>query len=233
TPELDFEGDPASAVISDDETGYLCRAAARYFKRPPEPADVVWSFAGVRPLHGDPGKDASGLTRDYLLDLKTVAGSAPMLSVYGGKITTYRTLAEAALERIGPLLGTSGPPWTGAAPLPGGDLGPGGLDGLMTRTRDAHPWLPPSLCRRYARAYGTRLERLLDGVSDMGGLGQELGAGLYETEARYLMDREWARTACDILWRRTKLGLKAPDGMAGRLGDWMAARRNEAGSTPR
>ena len=233
TTEVDFEGDPASAVISDDETGYLCRAAARYFKRPPQPADVVWSFAGVRPLHGDPGKDASGLTRDYLLDLKTVAGSAPMLSVYGGKITTYRTLAEAALERIGPLLGTSGPPWTGAAPLPGGDLGPGGLDGLMTRTRDAHPWLPPSLCRRFARAYGTRLERLLDGVSDMGGLGQELGAGLYETEARYLMDREWARTACDILWRRTKLGLKAPDGMAGRLGDWMAARRNESGSTPR
>ena len=228
TTEVDYEGDPAAPGISDDETSYLCRAAQRYFKRPPQPADVVWSFAGVRPLHGDSGKDASGLTRDYLLDLKCVAGGASMLSVYGGKITTYRTLAEAAMERLKPLLGTSIPPWTGTAPLPGGDLGPGGLDGLFERTLEAHPWLPPSLCRRLTRAYGTRLERLLNGISDLEGLGQELGACLYEAEARYLMDREWARTADDILWRRTKLGLKAPDGMAGRLDDWMAARREEA-----
>ena len=227
TTEVDFEGDPAGPGISDGETAYLLGAAARYFKHPPGPEDVVWSFAGVRPLYGDPGKDASGLTRDYLLDFKSDAGGAPLLSVYGGKITTYRTLAEAALEHFGPLLGTSSPPWTGTAPLPGGGLGPGGLDGFIERALEAHPWLPPSLCRRYGRTYGTRLERLLDGISDRDGLGRDFGAGLHEAEARYLMDQEWARGPDDILWRRTKLGLKAHEGMAGRLGDWMAARRED------
>ena len=228
TTEADFEGDPAGPGITADETDYLCRAAARYFKHPPSPEDVVWSFAGVRPLYGKAGEDASGLTRDYLLDLHTDAGGAAMLSVYGGKITTYRTLAEAALERIDSILGASNPPWTGTAALPGGDLGPVGLDGLAERTLEAHPWLPPLLCRRFGRAYGTRIDLLLDGISDLDGLGQDFGAGLYEAEARYLMDREWARTPDDILWRRTKLGLKAHEGMVGRLDDWMAARRKGA-----
>jgi glycerol-3-phosphate dehydrogenase len=189
---------PGDAVIGEEEVRYLCESADRYFTRQVVPADVVWSYSGVRALHDDGAADAKAVTRDYHLELDSDPG-ARLLSVFGGKITTARALAEEALDR----LGVEGRRSTAWRALPGGDLTPAFLDWLD----GLRAWMPPVLVARLSAAYGTRLPELLGGAARMDDLGRHFGAGLYEAEIRYLSDREYARTAEDVLWRRTKLGL--------------------------
>jgi glycerol-3-phosphate dehydrogenase len=161
------------------------------------------------------------VTRDYVFDVKTEHGNTPLLSIYGGKITTYRRLAEHALEKLERFLPGLGPAWTDSGTLPGGDL-PNGFDGLMTGLRSSHGFLPPELAARYGRQYGSLCLRFLEGAKSMADLGEDFGAGLHAAEAGYLVEREWARSADDILWRRTKLGLLMPPEGRARLKDWIA-----------
>ena len=238
TTDLDFDGEPGAAAISDGEIDYLCALANRYFQRQLAPHDVVWSYSGVRPLLEDDARSAAAATRDYYLE-RDLSGP-PLLSVFGGKITTYRKLAEEAVDWIAPLLGrTPTPAWTADAVLPGGDLfGPkpdsrGVLEFYrwVAALRRRHPWLPEALALRYARAYGTRVETLLEGCAVLADLGAELAPGLYEAELGYLMTHEWAACAADVLWRRTKLGLHLRPGVADKVNAWMAAQRAAASVT--
>jgi glycerol-3-phosphate dehydrogenase len=189
---------PGQAAIDGEEARYLCEAADRYFRAQVTPADVVWSYSGVRALHDDGAADAKAVTRDYHLELDSDPGGK-LLSVFGGKITTARALAEEALD----LLGIEGPRATGSTPLPGGDVTPAfraWRDGLAA-------WMPAPLLKRLSSAYGTRLRDIVGEARDVADLGRPFGAGLYEAELRYLRDREYARTAEDVAWRRTRLGL--------------------------
>jgi len=213
TTDLPWTEDPAEVAITRDETAYLCESVSRWLATPVTPADVVWSYAGVRPLHDDGAENASAVTRDYVLELDAPAGEAPCLSVFGGKITTYRRLAEAALAK----LGVGGESWTGGTPLPGGDFPGGDFAAFLTDFSAAYPFLPKPLARRLARAYGTRASRILGQATSMDGLGEDFGGGLTAAEIRYLVAEEFASTADDILWRRSKLGLHVPAGTAARL----------------
>jgi glycerol-3-phosphate dehydrogenase len=231
TTDVDYRGDLDNVAIGEDETAYLCEAVNRAFVRPIGPGDVVWSYAGVRPLIGGEGRSASSASRDYRLE--TNLDGAPLLSVFGGKVTTFRKLAEQAVDWVAPVLGRRVPGWTDRACLPGGDLfgrRPGARAVLefdaWTRTRQQqYAWLPPGLVSRYARAYGTRLGTMLAHCRCRDDLGEEIVPGLFDVEADWLVRQEWAQTADDILWRRTKLGLPVPPGSAGRLDSWLAARR--------
>jgi glycerol-3-phosphate dehydrogenase len=207
TTEIAYQGEPERARITEAETSYLCEAVNRYFREALTPDRIVWSFAGVRPLYDDAKVNPSAVTRDYVFDLHHAEGEAPVLSIFGGKITTYRKLAEHALERLQAVLGFPAKPWTATAPLPGGDLPEGDFEGFVMELQRAARWLPSDLARRYARAYGSRVERFLVGARRLGDLGERLGDGLYEAEVEYLRRHEWASTAEDILWRRSKLGL--------------------------
>ncbi len=225
TTDVDFAGDPGSARCSAEETDYLLAAAGGYFARPIGRDDVVWSFAGVRPLYDDGASDAKAATRDYVLDLDASAGRAPVLSIYGGKLTTYRMLAEAVLKKLAPVLPpTPGLPagWTAAAALPGGDFPHDGRAGLAAEIGRSRPALAPELVRRLVAAYGTRTRRLLDGVTGPADLGRDFGATLSEREVRWLMREEWARTAEDVVWRRSKLGLRMSAAQIAALDAFMA-----------
>jgi glycerol-3-phosphate dehydrogenase len=210
TTDSDYQGDPASVEITDDEVRYLCAAVSRYFRQPVTPDHVQWAYAGVRPLYDDAAGDVSAVTRDYAFDLDTEGGAA-LLSVFGGKITTYRKLAEHALAKLQPVLGFSGRTWTHDQPLPGGDMPAADFERFLGTLTARRGWLPPALARRYARAYGTRVDSLLDGATGLDDLGEDLGDGLYEAEVDYLIGREWAVTDQDILWRRSKLALHVSD----------------------
>jgi glycerol-3-phosphate dehydrogenase len=201
TTDLPYEADPSRVTISPDETAYLCDSIGRWFTHPPKPADVVWSYAGVRALFDDGAATASEVTRDYVLDLDAPPGAAKLLSVFGGKITTYRRLAEHALEK----LCAPGKPWTASKPLPGGNMPNADFEAWFKSFQARHPDLPPARARRLARAYGTNAERIASSRQ-----GQDFGAGLTEAEVDYLTVNEFARTAEDILFRRSKLGLHVP-----------------------
>ncbi|MDE2136163.1 MAG: glycerol-3-phosphate dehydrogenase [Gammaproteobacteria bacterium] len=221
TTDVDYRGDPAAVHIDAGESEYLCALANRYFLRQITPADVRWSYSGVRPLLEDESRDPMSVTRDYALELDRAP--APLLSVFGGKITTYRRLAEDAVNALAPLLGTAAAPWTGTAKLPGGDL-PDGSFAVFARTVERrYPWLPQRLQLRYAHAYGSRIARLLGPAAALGDLGAEILPDLYEREAEYLCREEFARTAQDILWRRTKLGLHLLGASNEPLERWLAA----------
>jgi glycerol-3-phosphate dehydrogenase len=205
TTDVDYHGDPQSVGIEAQEIQYLCDIVNRYFTHGTTPADVVWSYSGVRPLLGDESSDPSSVTRDYALELEREP--APLLSVFGGKITTYRKLAESAVDILAGVLGSGAAPWTHAAKLPGGDLPGGSLAAFLRVVERRYPWLPVSVRRRYAHAYGTLIERVVGDARTLGEMGEELVPQLYEREVDYLRREEFARTAEDILWRRTKLGL--------------------------
>ncbi|MFQ5774758.1 MAG: glycerol-3-phosphate dehydrogenase [Kiloniellaceae bacterium] len=227
TTEVPYEGDPAAARISAEETEYLCAAVNRYFAAPVTPERVVWSYSGVRPLYDDASQNVSAVTRDYVFDLDPGSaphGAAPLLSVFGGKITTYRKLAEHALAKLLPLIGKPAAAWTEGAALPGGDIPGADFDGFLAAFGAAHPWLPTDLARRYARAYGTRAETLLAGARGLDDLGEHLGDGLYEAEVEYLRRHEWAGAAEDILWRRSKLGLHVAEATRARLANRFGER---------
>jgi glycerol-3-phosphate dehydrogenase len=220
TTEVEYHGDPGSVSASAAEAAYLCRVASRYFARPVAPDSIVWTYAGVRPLLADESTEAGAVSRDYALEVDRTG--PPLLSVFGGKITTYRRLAEEALGHLAPLLGASTRAWTAGAPLPGGDFPRGGYERYGAALPAQHPALPDALIRRYARLYGTRAARILDGVRAAADLGREVLPGLYERELDYLRNQEWALTARDILWRRTKLGLHLPRDAEPVLDHWLA-----------
>jgi glycerol-3-phosphate dehydrogenase len=203
TTDVPEEGDPGKPSASDAEVEYLCRAVNRYLARPARPADVVWRFAGVRPLYDDGTSDPSAITRDYTLRLDDAEGSAPVLSVFGGKITTYRRLAEQVLGRLARYVPHMSKPWTANAPLPGSDFGGATKAQAFDALRRRHAALPESVLHGVFRRHGSRSEQVLGN----GELGEHYGAGLHERELAYLLEHEWASSADDVLWRRTKVGL--------------------------
>jgi glycerol-3-phosphate dehydrogenase len=211
---------PGDATISDEEMRYLCDAANRYFERQIAPADIIWSYAGIRALYDDGAADAQNVTRDYHLELDPAPGPK-LLSVFGGKVTTARALASDALDK----LGVGGMKFTRTAALPGGDIAPGFND----RLAELSQWVPAPLLSRLARSYGTRLERILDGASATADLGRHFGAGLHEAEVRYLVQSEFARTADDILWRRSKLGLAMTKSEQAALAKWLGTQASSDG----
>ena len=233
TTDVNLIGDPRAARVDDDEVTYLCEQASRYFVRPVKPSDVVWRYAGVRPLLDDASGDPSAVTRDYLLETNTEA--APLVSVWGGKITTFRKLAEEAADEIGRMLGDTRAAWTEGASLPGGDfsawigepLRPDtDFERFVIAVRSRHPWLDAVLARRWARAYGSRIEQVLGGASCAADLGDEVAPGLFEIELRYLRREEWACTAEDVLWRRTKRGLHFSEAQRLSVADWIDQSRD-------
>ncbi|KVM08382.1 glycerol-3-phosphate dehydrogenase [Burkholderia ubonensis] len=227
TTDVEYTNDPAKVAIDGNETQYLCESINRYFKRKISPADVHWTYSGVRPLLEDENAaNASAVTRDYRLEMDDGAG-APLLSVFGGKITTFRKLAEEAGDLLCRALGRDAAPWTAGAPLPGGDIANAKFDAFAAQFAARHPWLPAELARRYARAYGTRAERMVGNAKSLADLGAAIAPGIHEAELRYLRDVEWATRAQDVLWRRSKLGLHvAPgtlDAVTAALDAWFAA----------
>ena len=213
TTDIPYDGDPAKVAISPDETAYLCDVVNRHFARSITAKDVVWTYAGVRPLFDEDGSaNASAVSRDYVLELDTGAGQggageAPLLNVFGGKITTYRRLSEHALQKLKPYLPQMGTDWTAGSTLPGGDIADADFDRYAAEAARRFNWLPAPTVRRLCRAYGTRIDRVLQGAKGINDLGQNFGADLYEREVAYLVDQEWACSAEDVLWRRSKLGL--------------------------
>ncbi len=211
TTDQDYQGDPADVHASEGEIAYLCAGASEYFRVPVTREQVVWTYSGVRPLYDDGASAAQEATRDYVLTLDAPEGEATALSVFGGKITTYRRLAEAALERLAPHLPKPhglAAGWTAGAALPGGDFPREGFVALVARLQADHPWLAPATATRLARAYGTKAWLLLDGATCVADLGECHGADLTDAELRYLAAYEWASRAEDVVWRRTKLGLR-------------------------
>ncbi len=219
TTDQGFAGDPAAVTPSADEIAYLCDVTNRHFRTTIRPADVVWSFAGVRSLHDDGAGRPQDVSRDYALILDE--REAPLLTVYGGKITTYRRLAEHALARLAHVIDV-GPAWTKESRLPGGEFPWDGIDALVAKTRQARPFLSAAHARRLVRTYGTRVERVLGPARSLEDLGPCLGGDLTGAEVRYLMEREWAQTEEDVLWRRTKLGLRFSPEERQRLATFMA-----------
>ena len=205
TTDVPHEGDAATAHCTPAEAEYLCAAVSRQFRKPVALADIVWSYAGVRPLHDDGADDPSAVTRDYVLKLDTEG--APALTVYGGKITTYRRLAEEAVGRLGAALGHTVRPWTANVPLPGGDFGGLALPAYEADFAGRFPWLPAPLRARLLRAYGSEAAWLLGDAQAVADLGQDFGAGLSARELDWLRREEWALSAEDVLWRRSRLGL--------------------------
>ncbi|MER2536916.1 MAG: glycerol-3-phosphate dehydrogenase [Rhizobiaceae bacterium] len=229
TTDRDFSGDPREARITQEEIAYLCGAASEYFSTPVLPGDVVRTYSGVRPLYDDGASKAQEATRDYVLTTDAPDGEAPLLNVVGGKITTYRRLAEAMLDKIEGHLGRRGAAWTKTAPLPGGDFPATGLDAQVAALRAAYPFLRAPLARRLTRLYGTVARDILGSARSEADLGRCFGADLHEAEVRHLVAREWARTADDILWRRTKLGFRLTGAEAAALQAWLdAAAPSEA-----
>ncbi len=211
TTDLDYVGDPAAVVASRDEVEYLCQGTSAYFRTPITPDQVVWTYSGVRPLYDDGASQAQAATRDYVLEVDAPEGQAPQLSIFGGKITTYRRLAEAALAKLTahlPKATGEDEGWTGKHPLPGGNFPVDGFDATLADMRTRYPFVAAATMRRLVRAYGTCVVDLFGGAQSSADMGRVLGADLTEAELRYLVRREWAQTADDVVWRRSKLGLR-------------------------
>ncbi|MDK1493423.1 glycerol-3-phosphate dehydrogenase [Sinorhizobium sp. 7-81] len=228
TTDHDFIGDPTGARINDAEIDYLCKAASEYFTDPVTRDDIVWTYSAVRPLFDDGASKAQEATRDYVLRLDGEPGQAPLLNVFGGKLTTYRRLGESALEKIGEAIGVKGSKWTAGSSLPGGDFPATGYDAEVASLKARYPFLANSHARRLVRLYGTRAARLLGKAASEADLGRRFGADLYEAEVNWLIEQEWARRAEDVLWRRTKLGLKLSPAEAAELEEYMQGAANAA-----
>jgi glycerol-3-phosphate dehydrogenase len=229
TTDRSFTGDPATVTPDPEEIDYLCRAANAHFRAPIAPADVVHAFAGVRALYDDGSVKPQDTPRDYVLMLDESEKQAPLLTVYGGKITTARRLAEAALDRLGHIVRGAGGPWTARSHLPGGDIVVGGVEHLVQETRQRWPFLSHNHAQRLVGAYGTRVGRILRSATRADELGAWLGADLTAAEVRYLMQHEWARSEDDVLWRRSKLGLVFSREERARLAQFMT---DAVGSDP-
>ncbi len=207
TTDQDYTGDPGDVRITQGEIDYLCNAASEYFSEPVRPADIVWTYSGVRPLFDDGVSKAQEATRDYVLKVEHGPGEAPLLNVFGGKLTTYRRLAESALEKVGEAIGARGPAWTASGTLPGGDFPATGYDAEVLKLGQNYPFLEKRHAARLVRQYGTCCDLVLGKAGNIRDLGQNFGGDIYALEVDYLCKTEWAMTAEDILWRRTKMGL--------------------------
>ena len=220
TTDKDHLGPPQDAVCTDDEQDYLLTFASQYFARPVTRADVVWTYAGVRPLYNDGATSATAATRDYVLSLDQ--NGAPLLNVFGGKITTHRRLAESALQKLAPFFPQARPAWTARASLPGGNFPHTDVAKLTGALRTCYPFLSPYWAARLIRAYGTEATEMLNGARSAADLGEDFGATLTESEVDWLMTHEFAREAADIVWRRTKLGLRLSPAQVARLQEFMS-----------
>jgi glycerol-3-phosphate dehydrogenase len=223
TTEYNVSGDPAEATASDEEISYLCHLAGEYFRKSISAKDVVWSFAGVRALYDSRTLESKDLSRDYFLELDGDKEKAPLLSIYGGKLTAARHLAELALDKLKPFVSMKDG-WTATEALPGGDFPWDGFEALVQNVRAKWPFLTEAHAKRLARAYGTRIDKVLGKAMRMEDLGTHFGAGLMESEVRYLTQHEWAQTTDDILWRRSKLGLHMTTQEQGALAHFMEKR---------
>jgi glycerol-3-phosphate dehydrogenase len=223
TTEIELPNDASEVAASSDEILYLCNAADSFFRTQVRPSKVKWTFAGVRTLVDDGSNRPSEVTRDYWIDVDGDYGEPPLVSIFGGKLTTYRALAEKVVDRLKQWLAI-GPAWTHREVLPGGDLGQGGVDGLIDDVRRRHPYLSEAHVRRLARSYGTRVWDLLGDTKRIEDLGGRIVANLYQIELEYLRREEWAVSVEDVLWRRTKLGLVVSDSEVEALHAAMAAQ---------
>ncbi len=219
TTDVEVEDDPNAAKVEADEVRYICEAVSQYLREPVTPDDVVWNYTGVRPLLDDESSQASKVTRDYELELDD--DGPALLNVIGGKITTYRLLAEEVMEHLRKPLALERGPWTAASHLPGGDLGSESFAQFVESCRARYPWLASERLLDYCRNYGTEIHRLLSDCHGEHDLGRDFGGGLYEAEVRYLCEHEWAQTVEDILWRRTKKGLSVTAAGAEALAQWL------------
>ena len=222
TTDADHPAPDQKPECTPEEQNYLLEFANGYFKQTLTADDVVWTYSGVRPLYDDGASSAAAATRDYTLKVETTGG-APILNIFGGKITTYRKLAEDAMDKIAPHFPGLSAHWTAGVPLPGGDFPVADVEPMITRLQDAHPFLSPKWARRLIRAYGTDAWPLLNGAQTVEALGQDFGATLTEAEVRWLMAHEYAQTAQDVVWRRSKLGLRLNKDEVAALDAWMDA----------
>lgn len=206
TTDIPYDGRAEEVAIGADETDYLFQVLRRYFRMPPQPSEIVHAFSGVRPLYDDNADNPSAVTRDYVFEVHGAEAAPPLLSIFGGKITTYRRLAEQAMQRLAPWFAKLSPAWTADRPLPGGDIG-GSFDDFARALARDYRDLPQKLVHHYARLYGTRARELLGSARVLADLGRHFGGDLYECEAAYLRETEWARRPADFLDRRTKHGL--------------------------
>ncbi len=226
TTEGEVGGSPDHAECTDEEADYLCAFASDYLKTPVTRDDIVWRYSGIRPLYDDGASTATEATRDYVLSLDA-GGGAPLLNIFGGKITTYRHLAEEALKKLSGAIALSGDEWTAGVALPGGDFDLADTSRLVEELSQSYPFLGFKTARRMFRAYGSETVKILGDATSSADLGVDFGAALSEAEVRWLMDKEFARTAEDVVWRRTKLGLRMDEDQIGKLEEWMAARSGE------
>ncbi len=223
TTDVEYHGDAHNVHIDDSEVEYLLQVYNDHFKQPLTREDIVWTYSGVRPLCDDESDSPQAITRDYTLDVHDENGKAPLLSVFGGKLTTYRKLAEHALEKLSRYYDNCGPAWTKNGILPGGHLETD-RDTYAARLRRRFNWLPEALARRYTRTYGTRCEMVIGDAGSLAELGEHFGHNLYEAELRYLTEHEWAVDLDDVIWRRTKLGMWLDDAQQQRVAQWLAER---------
>ncbi|NOZ32495.1 MAG: glycerol-3-phosphate dehydrogenase [Alphaproteobacteria bacterium] len=223
TTDRDYTGDPGDVVATGQDISYLCDAVSEYFKKPVTPDQVVWSYSGVRPLFDDGASKAQEATRDFVLQLDANQGRAPIVSVYGGKMTTYRRLSEEVLEKLKPYVDglEKKEGWTGRSPLPGGDYDVEKIGEITRHLATSYPFLPARQVRHFMRHYGKDSWTLLGKAKEMSDLGRDFGGGLTEAEVAYLRDWEWAVTASDIVWRRTKYGLRMTPAQIEALDAWL------------
>lgn len=221
TTDIAYEGEPSQVGISQEEIQYLLDGANRYLATPLQRQDIVWSYSGVRALYDDKSTNLSAITRDYVLDLNEDA--APLLSVFGGKITTYRVLAEQAMAKLAHRFPDApSSPWTEGVPLPGGFIGKRGIEGLEASVKEAYPWLPEAMVKRWLRQYGSCIRKLMEDMTSLEDMGKEIVPGVFECELIYARNQEWARRGNDFLWRRTKLGLHLGETDRQKITDWFA-----------
>ena len=224
TTDVEYHENPGKVAISEQEINYLCGVVNNYFQKQISPADVLFTYSGIRPLLDDKTNKASAISRDYSLVIDN--DSPVLLSIFGGKITTFRKLAEEAVDKIASILNIQVTKWTDTAILPGGDINNGDLPAFIAQLKQHYEWLPISLLERWAGSYGTMISVLIDKATCLEQLGQEILSNLYEAELNYLVKHEWATCSDDILWRRTKLGLHLPKNAASVIDNWLKARQH-------
>ncbi len=227
TTDVEYHGDPHDVKITDEEVGYLLDVYNEHFKKQLTKDDVVWTYSGVRPLCDDESDSPQAITRDYTLDVHDDHGKAPLLSVFGGKLTTYRKLAEHAMEKLAHYYDNIGPAWTKTGVLPGGDIH-GDRDDYAALLRNRHTFLGEALARRYARTYGSNSDLIIGSATSLEDLGEHFGHDLYEAELRYLVEHEWVRKLDDAIWRRTKLGMWLSEEQKARVAEWLNHHANPA-----